>query len=237
MKPGNRIQVIVPAAGIGSRMQADRPKQYLPLLNKPLIQHTLERLLHSELTKQVTVAIADNDPYWRDVESAVTVTTVQGGKDRVDSVYNALRALQQQGCSDDEWVLVHDAARPCITSSDIYKLVTTVQQTDCDGGLLGMQVRDTMKRTTAAAQVIETVSRDALWHALTPQMARLGALTTAIVQARQSIDVTDEASALEWAGYSILMVEGRDDNIKVTRPQDLALASYFIQQQKQQGLC
>lgn len=226
---------IVPAAGVGRRMGSDTPKQYLSLNGKTIIEHSLQRLSQVETIKGIVVAIAEDDPWWPElqVECSKPVTVVKGGVERCHTVQNALQALQSD-CGAEDWVLVHDAARPCVRSSDLDLLITTLSD-HAVGGLLGIPVRDTMKRTDIQSCVTQTVEREGLWHALTPQMFRYGVLSGALDKAlHDRFLVTDEASAMEHAGYAPQMVEGHGDNIKVTRPEDLALASFYLQYQAEQ---
>jgi len=153
-----------------------------------------------------------------------------GGKERCHSVLNGLNALSDSALTDD-WVLVHDAARPCVRQQDLRLLIDTLAD-HAVGGLLGRPVHDTIKKTDARGVVTGTVERDCLWHAYTPQMFRYGLLRAALTKALEDgYEVTDEASAMEHAGHRPLMVEGHADNIKITRPEDLPLAEYYLQQQ------
>ena len=225
--------MVIPAAGIGSRMGSNRPKQYLLLRGKPILQHTLERLNLPQLAGFV-VCLADQDPYWQTVSFPRPVLRVSGGKERCHSVFNGLQALQSLAQSDD-WVLVHDAARPCVRPSDIEKLMSQLLEHPV-GGLLAVPVRDTLKRASLGENqtVLETVSREGLWHALTPQMFRLDMLSKALEEIlKRDILVTDEAQAMEIMGYHPVLVEGHVDNIKITHPQDLELAELYLQQQEQ----
>ncbi len=226
---------IVPAAGVGRRMGSDTPKQYLSLSGKTIIEHTLQRLSQIENIRGIVVAIAEDDAWWPQlhIECRTPLTIVKGGAERCHTVQNALQSLQAQ-CTDTDWVLVHDAARPCVQVTDIQLLMNTLAEHET-GGLLGLPVRDTMKRTDDKDCVSETVERDGLWHALTPQMFRYGVLSKALDKALQDqFLVTDEASAIEHAGYAPQMVEGHGDNIKITRPEDLALAHFYLQHQDEQ---
>lgn len=228
-----QVWAIVPAAGSGSRMQADRPKQYLSLLDQPVIMHTLERLVsHSQITG-VVVAVADNDPYWQQlpIPESWPLHLTTGGQQRADSVLNALNFLEKIS-HNDPWVLVHDAARPCLRHSDIDRMLTELGD-DPVGGILGVPVNETVKRVDAQNRIIETVNRDNLWRAATPQMFHLQALIKALEQTRLAqCKVTDEASAMEFTGYQPKMVEGHADNLKITLPEDLALAALYLQQQR-----
>ncbi|RMG36477.1 MAG: 2-C-methyl-D-erythritol 4-phosphate cytidylyltransferase [Gammaproteobacteria bacterium] len=226
--PGNRWAVI-PAAGVGRRMGASLPKQYLPLGDRLVIDHSIERLLLHPSIDGLCVVLGEHDQWWDQTEFAghPDVVRVPGGAERCDSVLNALRWLISHAHADD-WVLVHDAARPCVTRDEISRLVEVAEAEDV-GCVLGMPVRDTMKRTGAGGVVRETVEREGLWHAFTPQMFRLGALHDAITAALAAgVSVTDEASAMEWAGHPVRMVEGSPGNIKITRPGDLELAAFYL---------
>jgi len=227
-----RYWVVIPAAGIGSRMQSDRPKQYLPLQGKTVLEHTLDCFLHNSKIAAIYVAIADHDPYWSTLElqQSNKVNEVPGGQERCHSVYNALLHLMPDA-DEQDWVLVHDAARPCLREDDIEYLMESLRD-DPVGGILAMPVKDTMKRADVDGCIEGTVDRDQLWHALTPQMFRVGELFRAIKNALdKNIVITDEASAIEMAGKRPRLVEGHADNVKLTRPEDLALAEFFLQQQ------
>lgn len=220
------LTAIVPAAGIGSRMGADCPKQYLTLAGKTILEHTLGCLLSHPAIARVIVALAPHDGWFEQLAVAADprILRVEGGIERAYSVLNALHVAQ------GKWVLVHDAARPCLCHSDLDKLIMTAMA--CDGAILGSRVRDTMKRTDGAGNIVATVEREQLWHALTPQMFPTGTLKRALEEGLAlGALITDEASAMERAGFTVKMVEGRADNIKVTRPEDLSLAELFLQQQ------
>lgn len=220
---------LVPAAGIGSRMGSQRPKQYLHLHNKPILQHTLERLNLPRIAG-IVVCVAQDDPYWETLTLPMPVMRVNGGAERCHSVLNGLQALQQQAQPDD-WVLVHDAARPCVRQADLEKLMTELAHHPV-GGLLAVPVRDTMKRADAKLEIVETVNREGLWHALTPQMFRLEALSNALQSLlSRGEHVTDDAQAMEKMGQRPVLIEGHADNIKITHPQDLSLAELYLQQQ------
>lgn len=228
----HRCWVVIPAAGIGARMGADRPKQYLSLAGKTVIEHTLARFIRHDTVSGIVVALSDNDPYWPElnIESDKPLWRAAGGAERCHSVLNALEFLRQHADPED-WVLVHDAARPCVREEDLDNLLGRLRDHPV-GGLLAVPVRDTMKRTDITCEVQETVERNHLWHALTPQMFRLGLLREALQQAlRQQLLVTDESSAMELSGRRPLLVEGHADNIKITRPEDLLLAEFYLQQQ------
>ena len=221
---------VVPAAGVGKRMNANRPKQYLELAGLTVIEHTLSRLLQANVFSAVAVAISAEDPYWPelDVANHELIITAPGGKERADSVLSGLKAIRGQA-NDDDWVLVHDAARPCLTTDDIHLLIDTLVNDDV-GGILALSSHDTLK-SVQDRDILSTLDRRTIWRALTPQMFRYGMLKTALEEAEGNPAVTDEASALELKGLQPKIVEGRPDNIKITRPEDLALARFFMEQQ------
>lgn len=235
MSSHKQFWAIVPAAGVGKRMRADRPKQYLPLLDKTVIEHSLDRLLDLERVQGVVVALDAEDAWWPELgySHSKPVLTAEGGSERCDSVINALYRLRQhlQGQEDEIWVLVHDAARPCVRHDDLDRLIDAASHDD-DGGLLGLPVRDTMKRQLQNGRVQTTVDRTGLWHALTPQMFKLNLLINVLEDSfNKKLHVTDDASAMELAGYHPLLVEAHEDNIKITRPFDLGLASLYLREQ------
>jgi 2-C-methyl-D-erythritol 4-phosphate cytidylyltransferase len=219
---------VVPAAGRGARVGGDVPKQYLPIAGKPMLLHTLERLTAHPRIAGVMVVLADGDarwPKWLTFNDKPVHTTV-GGDERADSVLAGLRALPE-GVSEADFVLVHDAARPCVAHADISRLVD--QAIPAGGGLLAAPVRDTLKRADAQGRVVATEPREARWRALTPQLFRLGELVQALESAHAAgIAVTDEAMAMECAGHKPLLVEGGEDNIKVTTAADFALVEFLL---------
>lgn len=225
--------VIVPAAGVGKRMLASCPKQYLKINNQSILTHTANRLLsHPNITKVVLV-LSDEDEYFAQTELAnnTNIVRVSGGKERVDSVLNGLCAIDAKKFP---WALVHDAARPCVTHDDIDKLIEQCLLKQC-GGILAAQVVDTMKQSSKKQSnvVHSTIDRNNLWHAFTPQMYKTAELRQAIEQAlARGLEITDESSAIELASLPSLLVSGRRDNIKITRPEDLALATFYLDQQK-----
>lgn len=226
--------VIVPAAGVGKRMQANCPKQYLCINNKTILYHTVTRLLSHPKITRVIVALGEDDQYFADsgLVDNEDVIRVTGGAERVDSVLSGLKAVD---CSLYPWVLVHDAARPCVSIDDIDQLITQCHDNNT-GGILAAPVRDTMKRgnciTDKLNTIEHTVEREQLWHALTPQMYKTDELTLAIEQALlQKLTITDEASAIEQAKLPSLLVAGSIENIKITHPNDLALAEFYLNKQ------
>ena len=252
--------LVLPAAGVGSRMQADRPKQYLDMtvkgVTKTVIEFTLDHLLAyssglsgSNLSRsgfhKVVVVVTKGDPYWHDISLARCydqddrILVVDGGSERCYSVLNALTAITQTAHNDNAWVAVHDVARPCLSYADLDNLFLALNHYS-DGGILATPVGDTMKRgvqghqpeesTSADENLIDhTVDRQQLWHALTPQMFPLPALLNNLQAAlANGFEVTDDASAMEYAGAKPKLVSGRSDNLKITRPEDLKLAEFYL---------
>ena len=223
--------VIVPAAGVGKRMLASCPKQYLKINNLSILTHTTNRLLSHPKIAKVILVLSDEDEYFTQTELVdnTNIIRVSGGKERVNSVLNGLQAIDVQKYP---WVLVHDAARPCVTHEDIDKIIEQCTESNC-GGLLAAQVVDTMKQSSTIKPNIvgSTIERSNLWHAFTPQMYKTVELKQAIEQAlEQGLAITDESSAIELAGLPSLLISGRRDNIKITRPEDLALAAFYLDQ-------
>ncbi|MBC9249724.1 2-C-methyl-D-erythritol 4-phosphate cytidylyltransferase [Pseudomonas alcaligenes] len=215
--------LVIPAAGIGSRMRADRPKQYLQLAGRSILEHTLDCFLEHPQLKGLVLCLAADDPWWPLLPAAADprIHRVAGGAERADSVLSGLLQLGELGAQADDWVLVHDAARPNLARSDLDQLLLELAD-DPVGGLLAVPARDTLKRAGADGRVAETVDRSLIWQAYTPQMFRYAALHRALADALVAgVAITDEASALEWAGQAPKLVEGRADNLKITRPEDL----------------
>lgn len=229
------IWAVVPAAGVGRRMAADVPKQYLQLAGRMVIEHTLDRLAGHDAIAGVVVAIGAEDAYWPEVNLnyADKVQTVAGGAERCHSVLNALRFLTAGAANEDDWVLVHDAVRPCLRREDLTLLIESLLA-GWTGGLLATPVRDTMKRADEDGCVADTVDRAGLWHALTPQMFNLERLRAALADALAAQElVTDEAQAMERSGARPRLIEGHADNIKITHPGDLALAELYLEAQQE----
>lgn len=228
----DKVWAVVPAAGIGSRMRANCPKQYLPLAGLSVIEHTLQRLLTLPVIEKIFVTISPNDAYWCDLDISKhpQIITAEGGKERADSVLNGLQSLTNIA-ADNDWVLVHDAARPCVSVDAIEALLSKCH-THAVGGILGVPVADTLKRVNAKQGIEQTVDRSVLWQAQTPQLFRYKVLRDALARALASgAVVTDESSAIEYEGLLPLMVEGNSDNIKITRPEDLPLAEMILKKQ------
>jgi 2-C-methyl-D-erythritol 4-phosphate cytidylyltransferase len=231
----SRHWVIVPAAGIGRRMQSERPKQYLELVGMPVLSHVLHRLAELPRVAALVVALHPEDRYWDAINkpSHARLKTVAGGAERCHSVYNALGSLDGEA-QEEDWVLVHDAARPCVRMSDVLRLLRDIGRHPA-GGLLALPLNDTVKRADAALQAEATVDRSGLWRAQTPQVFRYGALKSALARALAGNRlVTDESQAMELAGHKPLLVAGSADNIKITDMQDMKLAELYLQLQSRE---
>lgn len=223
------IWVVVPAAGRGTRVGGDVAKQHRSILGRPLIRHTLDRLLsHPRIGGAMVVLAADDStwPGWRELQGKLVRTAV-GGAERADSVLAGLVALPADVRTQD-WVLVHDAARPCLRHDDLDRLLDHGCAHDV-GAILAVPVSDTLKRADADGSIARTEPRAGLWRALTPQLFRRGTLQRALEAAAQAgVAITDEAMAVERLGLAPLLVEGAADNIKVTTAADLAFAEFLL---------
>ncbi|MGH8295502.1 MAG: 2-C-methyl-D-erythritol 4-phosphate cytidylyltransferase [Steroidobacteraceae bacterium] len=218
--------LVMPAAGIGRRFGADRPKQYAPLCGRTVIEWALAPFLTDPRCSGAVVALALDDPYWT-VIAPPTVLVVAGGQERSHSVRNALAALAERASLED-WVLVHDAARPCLPRQDLDRLLEELGGHPV-GGLLATPAADTLKRSDALRDVQQTVDRAGLWRALTPQMFRYGRLCEALDRAHAAGRIpTDEAQAIEWLGDRPRLVEGDCANLKITSAADLAIAAALL---------
>ncbi len=225
-----RYWVVIPAAGIGTRMELDKPKQYIDINGKTILEYTLECFLPREDVEAIIVAIAKDDSYWANlaISGNKKIIEAPGGKERFESVLNALKTLTGKA-NDDDWVLVHDAARPCLNQSAIDRLINELSSHDV-GGILGLPCRDTMKRANQSAEIEKTVDRELLWHAQTPQMFRYKKLLTALeAVCEKKLLVTDEAMAMELIGYKPLLIKGHPENIKITHKDDLQYAKMYLQ--------
>jgi 2-C-methyl-D-erythritol 4-phosphate cytidylyltransferase len=225
---------VVPAAGVGKRVAADKPKQYIRIAGLSIIEHTLTRLLQANVFTEIVVAVSAEDDYWQalPIFNDEKIRVVEGGKERSDSVLAALKTL---AVNDDDWVLVHDVARPCIKSETIHALINTLKD-DAVGGILALPLSDTVKQVAENNGIekncIErTLDRSQLWGAQTPQMFRYQLLVQGLEHGlAKGLAVTDEASAIELLGLTPKVVEGLASNIKVTRPEDIKLAEFYLQQ-------
>ena len=225
---------VIPAAGTGSRMQSVVPKQYLRIQGQTVIEYTLAPFLASNDVSGVVVATSADDKTWPQIErnlstsGATKLSSVHGGETRAHSVLNGLTALRARA-ADDDWVLVHDAARPCYRAQDLRQLITQVADHKV-GGIVAIRAKDTLKRAeNATNNIAATIDRANVWQAQTPQMFRFGLLYRSLQAAlAANVGVTDESSAVEWAGHAPLLIEGDARNLKVTTPEDLALARFWL---------
>ncbi len=230
MQLSARYWAVFPAAVTGTRMGGTIPKQYLPLAGSTVIGHVLKLFLSNPRIAGISMAIADADAYWQHSmpgKPDKPLRTTRGGAQRAHSVLNVLRTLKAELESHD-WVVVHDAVRPCLHADDLKQLLNELSQ-DAVGGILATPLVDTVKSVDENHHVNNTAIRHNLWRAFTPQMFRFGVLLKALEAAIQRGETpTDEACAMESAGHSVRVVRGRSDNIKITCPEDLALAEAIL---------
>jgi 2-C-methyl-D-erythritol 4-phosphate cytidylyltransferase len=229
MSASSKLWVVIPAAGNARRMASSVPKQYSILRGRSVLEWSVAPFLARPDCAGVVIALAADDQRWTSqaLSREVRVSTTVGGAERSSSVQRGLEALRGRAGTND-WVLVHDAARPCLSSVDLDRLVGTLKDDDV-GGLLASAVIDTLKRSDAEGRVAATVSRTDLWRALTPQMFRYEVLERALAQAvQQRVSVTDEAQAVELLGLQPRLVAGSADNIKITVPEDLVRAEHIL---------
>ncbi|HEU4777917.1 MAG TPA: 2-C-methyl-D-erythritol 4-phosphate cytidylyltransferase [Telluria sp.] len=219
-----RYFALIPAAGVGARMAANGPKQYMAIGGKPMLRHTIDAFLGSPLISHIYIVVSPDDGQIDGVVPAAGVTVLRcGGATRMESIQNGLRQMGEV-VGQADWVLVHDAARPGLNAALIEKLITTIGG-DAVGGLLALPVVDTVKRAGAA---VSTVARDGLWLAQTPQMFRYRLLVDALAAATDASVITDDASAIEALGHSPKLVEGHPRNLKVTLPADIRIAEMYL---------
>ena len=224
-----RYYAVVPAAGVGKRVGADIPKQYISIAGLTILEHSLNQLLHANVFTEIVVAVSGDDTYWQNLPifDHEKIRVVEGGEERSDSVLAALRSLH---IDSHDWVLVHDVARPCIQTASIHNLIDTLKNDEV-GGILALPISDTVKQVEQGENIQHTVDRSVLWGAQTPQMFRYQLLLQGLEQGlHKSLAITDEASAIELLGLTPKVVEGVSSNIKVTRPEDVQLAAFYLQQ-------
>lgn len=244
----NNLYAVIPAAGSGQRMKSAVPKQYLKLNGISVLQRTVSRMLEIEAIKKVVVVVDQEGSQTIDsvLQTSDRVDICTGGESRAESVRNGLTYLQNSiqpvthlpgnsaatgTSSSDNWVLVHDAARPCVRTEDILRLIQSVYGSS-HGGLLAKPITDTIKKSDSDGRIEDTVDRDFLWSAATPQMFRLDTLLDALQAAIEiQAAVTDEASAMQRSGYRPALIECHADNIKITTTSDLVLAQHYLQAQ------
>ncbi len=230
------VWVVIPAAGLGQRMNSETPKQYLRIHNKTILEHTLQCFSDHSTIEGIVVVLNENDTYFDTLNLTAIpkpIHTTIGGENRSTSVLQGLQFLSNDlEISDNSWVMVHDAARPCLPKKDIDNLLS-IRNEKSIGGILASPVRDTMKRAsqdeTNRSCVLTTESRDNLWHALTPQLFRVGLLKDALIYCNDKhLDVTDECSAVEFKGLKPEIVEGNPNNIKITYVDDIEIANFLL---------
>jgi 2-C-methyl-D-erythritol 4-phosphate cytidylyltransferase len=223
---------VVPAAGVGERVGSSIPKQYLQIEGKTILEHAINPFIRNSRIAGITVALNPQDTHFSTLglkSSSGKIHSVIGGVTRAHSVLNALDSIEAQ-LDKDDFILVHDAARPCLTMGDLDRLIDVCIRHEV-GGVIGSRVTDTIKQVDNN-NIINTLDRENIWRAYTPQMFKFGVLQSAIQKAfKDNVAITDEASALEYVGYKPRMVEGDSRNIKVTTAEDLSLAIIFLQKE------
>ena len=233
------LWAVIPAGGKGLRFGSQVPKQYMPVAGRPVLDHVLAAFLKPKVFKAVVVPVPPDDRRFDELalSNDGCVYSVQGGAERADSVQAGLNWIQAQGANADDWVFVHDAARPLITQHELHGLVDAIESSRCPGVALGIPAADTLKRVDQTnpcpeesdSCVAETVDRTGLWHAMTPQVFRLGELSDALQAVKQSgLVVTDESQAMEANGHLPWLIRGRRSNIKLTYPEDLELIEALL---------
>ncbi|WP_339671413.1 2-C-methyl-D-erythritol 4-phosphate cytidylyltransferase [Dasania marina] len=223
-----KYYAVIPAAGVGARVGSDKPKQYIRIQGKTILEHTLAALLSAEVFSEIIIAVSEQDNHWQQITllQHPLIRIVQGGKERSDSVLAALTTLQ---VNPDDWILVHDVARPCLTAASIHKLIASLKDDEV-GGILAMPLSDTVKQVGPPQMIHRTLDRNLLWAAQTPQMFPYHLLRQGLQQGlQQGLAITDEASAIELLGLQPKVVEGLASNIKITRPEDIALAAFYLE--------
>lgn len=234
------VWVVIPAAGVGSRMQSTTPKQYLSILNKSVLEHTVSRFLGLSCVVGILIVVSETDAFWTQIEQQLTdkcqehdvlLLSTFGGNERSDTVTKGLTfLLNEVQLAPSQWVMVHDAARPCVRREDIFKLLAVRNDITEGGAILATPVRDTLKRAGHGGNtILRTQPREALWQAQTPQLFCLSQLREVLLKAEEAgVTITDEASAMELSGMSVMLVEGSSDNIKLTTPSDLSMVEFII---------
>ena len=232
-----RYFALIPAAGSGARLGGETPKQYLDVSGKSLLAHAAATLLGEPRIEKIFIVVSPGDPYTERIaamhglEAALVLPC--GGATRAATVYNGLQELEKHGVLDNDWLLVHDAARPCLSASALNRLIEEIG-TDVVGGILAVPVSDTLKRSDDYQRVTATEQRAGLWYAQTPQMFRVGTLRNALQNAKRDV-MTDEASAIEAAGMRPKLVMGERQNIKVTYADDIPLVEWLLARQSGQS--
>lgn len=232
-----RIWAVVPAAGSGNRFGGPVPKQYSKIHGTTVIEFTLRKLVACTRVTGLVVALSEHDQRWGqlDLSFEKPVRLAKGGATRAESVLNAINAVSNE-ISAEDWILVHDAARPCVRINDIDRLIDSVLLHEC-GGILATPVKDTIKRHQGEGGSIKaTVDRSTLWSALTPQLFKASLLSEALRRGMAYPEkITDESSAMELLGYHPRIVEARSDNLKITRAEDLAIAECILEAEAREG--
>ncbi|MGP1931917.1 MAG: 2-C-methyl-D-erythritol 4-phosphate cytidylyltransferase [Arsenophonus sp. ET-DL12-MAG3] len=228
-----QIVVLIPAAGIGSRMKSPCPKQYIKVVGKTIIEHSISTFLKQPRISKIIVSLNKDDIIFNKliISKNRIIKTVIGGNNRADSVLTGLNYLSENLELDSCWVLIHDAVRPCLHQDDLNKIIYFIDNHQSSyGGILAAPVRDAMKYSLKGKiDINHTTEKNKLWYALTPQFFPLSLIKNCLTQAlSEKAVITDEASALEYCGYNPQLLDGRIDNLKVTQPEDLMLVEFYL---------
>jgi len=235
----NKLWAVIPAGGKGLRFGSQVPKQYVTVAGQPMLDHVLRAFLKPNIFQSIVVPVPPDDRRFNELAASGDdrVVAIVGGAERADSVQAGLDWIDAQGADASDWVFVHDAARPLITQYELHALLDAIDATNCPGAVLGVPAADTLKRVDQICScpeesdscIAETVDRTGLWHAMTPQVFRLGELSKALQIANETnMLVTDEAQAMEANGQLPWLIRGRRSNIKLTYPEDLELIEALL---------
>lgn len=235
----SKLWAVIPAGGKGLRFGSQVPKQYMTVAGQPVLDHVLSAFLKPNVFQAIVVPVPPDDRRFHELTASGDdrVVAIVGGAERADSVQAGLDWIDAQGGDASDWVFVHDAARPLITQHELHALLDAIDASNCPGAVLGVPAADTLKRVDQICScpeesdscIAETVDRTGLWHAMTPQVFRLGELSKALQNAKESnILVTDEAQAMEASGQLPWLIRGRRSNIKLTYPEDLELIEALL---------
>jgi 2-C-methyl-D-erythritol 4-phosphate cytidylyltransferase len=233
------VWVLIPAAGVGSRMNSETPKQYLKINGKTILEHTVSRFDSLPNLAGILIVVSEHDAYWNSLKNifleqrkfqSIPIMFTFGGSERSGTVLKGLNfLLDTVRLNLSQWVMVHDAARPCVREKDLQSLLAARADSDSSGAILASPVCDTLKLSSKNKTIITTQSREALWQAQTPQLFQLGVLEEALNQAiAAEVVITDEASAMEYGKKKVTLVEGSSDNIKLTTSADLAMVEFLL---------
>lgn len=226
-----KIIALIPAAGIGKRMNNSKPKQYIKIAGKTIIEHTLSLLTKEKRISKFIVLLKKNDNFFQNLKISKNklIKTITGGKRRVDSVLLGLNYITKILKIKTCWVLIHDAVRPFLNQNDLNNVISFIKKNYFShGGILATQAKDTIKYSNKKKNINYTIERNKIWHALTPQFFPIKLVQFCLIKTlKKKIIINDESSALEYCGYQPKIIEGQSNNIKITKPEDLTFAKFY----------